>query len=133
MSTVERLLVVGGALLAAYVLFIAALLLAGRRVDAQAWARFIPDCILLTRRLLADGRVPRGPKLLLGALIIYVAIPIDLVPDFIPVIGHLDDAIVVALVVRTVIRAAGADVIREHWPGPEPSLNAVLRLAGQAA
>jgi uncharacterized membrane protein YkvA (DUF1232 family) len=59
--------------------------------------------------------------------------PLDLIPDFIPFAGQLDDAIIVALVLRTVLRAAGDDVIREHWPGPERSLGAVLRLAGRTA
>ena len=133
MSTLQWLLTVGGALIAAYLLFIAALVVAGRRTDARAWAGFIPDCVILTRRLLADRRVPRRPKLVLGALVLYLATPIDFVPDFLPLIGHLDDAIIVALVLRTVVRAASVDLIREHWPGPEPSLNAVLRRSGQPA
>jgi uncharacterized membrane protein YkvA (DUF1232 family) len=133
MSMLDWLLAVGGALIAIYLLFIAALVIAGRRTDARAWAGFIPDCIVLTRRLLADRRVPRRPKLLLGALVLYLATPIDLVPDFLPVIGHLDDAIIVALVLRTVVRAASPGLIHEHWPGPESSLNTVLRLTGQRA
>jgi uncharacterized membrane protein YkvA (DUF1232 family) len=88
---------------------------------------------VLARRLLGDPRVSRGPKLLLGALVVYLAFPIDLVPDFLPVIGHLDDALIVALVLRSVLRGAGRDLIREHWPGPERSLEAVLRLAGRPA
>ena len=59
--------------------------------------------------------------------------PFDVIPDSIPVAGQLDDAIIVALVLRSVLRAAGVDVIREHWPGPQPSLDAVLRLAGRPA
>jgi uncharacterized membrane protein YkvA (DUF1232 family) len=60
-------------------------------------------------------------------------VPFDLIPDFIPIAGQLDDAIIAGLVLRTVLRAAGTDVIRDHWPGPEPSLNTVLRLAGRPA
>lgn len=112
-----------------YVAFIVWLVLAGRRTDARALAGFIPDCIVLFRRLLADQRVPRSRKLLLAALIGYLAMPFDLVPDFIPVAGQLDDAIIVALVLRTVLRSAGADLLREHWPGPDSSLNALARLA----
>ena len=130
MTAVEWLLVVAGVLLAAYALLLAGLLLAGRRTDARGWAGFIPDCLVLARRLLGDPRVGRRARILLGALVVYLAFPIDVVPDFLPVIGHLDDAIAVALVLRAVLRAAGADVIREHWPGPESSLGAVLRLAG---
>jgi uncharacterized membrane protein YkvA (DUF1232 family) len=77
-------------------------------------------------------RVPRRRKLLLGVLVGYVVFPIDLIPDFIPVAGHLDDAIVVALALRHLLRAGGPDLVREHWPGPEKSLAIVLRLAGGA-
>ena len=129
MSALDWMLLAGGGLLGAYVAFIAGLVLAGRRTHARAWAGFVPDCIVLARRLLTDRRVPRGSKLLLGALVVYLTFPLDLVPDFLPVIGHLDDAVVVALVLRSVLRGAGGDLIREHWPGPEPSLNAVLRLS----
>src|SRR3954464_9205952 len=92
-------------------------------------AGFIPDCLVLFRRLLGDDRVPRRSKLLLIALVGYLAMPFDLVPDFIPVAGQLDDAIIVALVLRSVLRGAGPDLLREHWPGPAVSLNTLLRLA----
>ncbi len=109
------------AAVALYALLIAGLLVAGRRTDARAWAGFIPDCIVLVKRLMGDPRVPRSRKLLLGALVAYLALPIDLVPDFIPVAGQLDDAIVVARVLRGVLRAGGHGLLREHWPGPEQS------------
>jgi uncharacterized membrane protein YkvA (DUF1232 family) len=112
-----------------YAAFVVALMIAGRRQDARALAGFIPDCIVLFRRLLGDERVPRRRKLLLGVLIGYLAMPFDLVPDFIPIAGQLDDAIIVALVLRSVLRAAGPDLLREHWPGPQASLTALTRLA----
>ena len=130
--TVDALLLLGSGVLAVYAAGIVALLLAGRRTDARAWAGFVPDCLVLARRLLSDARVPRRPKLLLGALVAYLALPIDLVPDLLPVVGQLDDAIIVALVLRTFVRDAGAGLIREHWPGPDLSLRKVLRLAGRA-
>jgi uncharacterized membrane protein YkvA (DUF1232 family) len=108
---------------------VCALVILGRRGDALAIARFIPDCIVLFRRLLGDERVPRSRKLLLVAVLGYLACPIDLVPDFIPVAGQLDDAIIVALVIRSVLRSAGAAILREHWPGPESSLAVLERLA----
>jgi uncharacterized membrane protein YkvA (DUF1232 family) len=114
---------------AVYLGFVAWLLVAGRRADARALAGFIPDCLLLFRRLLGDGRVPRRSMLLLAGLIGYLAMPFDLVPDFIPVAGQLDDAIVVALVLRCVLRAGGPDLLREHWPGPRASLDVLTRLA----
>jgi uncharacterized membrane protein YkvA (DUF1232 family) len=120
---------VGAAITAAlYAAFVVWLILAGRRQEARALAGFIPDCVVLVRRLLADDRVPRRDKLLLAALIAYLASPVDLVPDFIPVAGQLDDALVVALVARRVLRAAGSDLLREHWPGPATSLEILVRL-----
>jgi uncharacterized membrane protein YkvA (DUF1232 family) len=106
------------------------LLLLGRRAEARALAGFIPDCLVLVARLLKDDRVPRRRKLLLAALIGYLALPFDLIPDFIPVAGQLDDVLVVALVLRRFLRSGGDRLVREHWPGPEQSLNIVLRLAG---
>jgi uncharacterized membrane protein YkvA (DUF1232 family) len=100
----------------------------GRRTDARALAGFIPDCLVLVKRLLADPRVPRRRKLLLVLLVAYLAMPIDLVPDFIPVAGQLDDAIVVALVLRAVLRSGGEELLREHWSGPPRSLDLVRRL-----
>ena len=110
-------LVAGGVAIALYVAAVVALITLGRRGDARALAGFIPDCIVLTRRLLGDPRVPRRRKLLLGLLVAYLASPIDLVPDFIPVAGQFDDAIVVALVLRAFLRSGGDDLLNEHWPG----------------
>jgi uncharacterized membrane protein YkvA (DUF1232 family) len=113
----------------AYVGLVLALVLAGRRGDARALAGFVPDCVVLFRRLIGDPRVPRSRKLLLAGLVAYLASPIDLVPDFIPVAGQLDDAIVVALVLRIVLRGSGEDLVSEHWPGPPQSLAVIRRLA----
>ena len=81
------------------------------------------------KRLARDPRVPRRRRLLLLALAGYLVMPIDLIPDFIPVIGLLDDALLVVLVLRGVLRAAGPDAVREHWRGSEAGLAAVLRAA----
>jgi uncharacterized membrane protein YkvA (DUF1232 family) len=113
-----------------YAAFVLVLLVLGRREDARAAARFVPDCVVLFRRLLADPRVRRRDKLLLAALVPYLLLPFDLVPDFIPVAGQLDDAVLVALVLRRVLKGAGREVVEEHWPGPRTSLALVLRLAG---
>jgi uncharacterized membrane protein YkvA (DUF1232 family) len=115
-------------LAALYAAAVLALALAGRRSDAAALARFVPDCVVLVRRLLGDPRVPGRVRLLLVLALGYVVFPLDLVPDFIPVAGQLDDAIVLALVLRQVVRAAGPGIMREHWPGPARSLAVVLRL-----
>jgi uncharacterized membrane protein YkvA (DUF1232 family) len=123
-----------GATLLVYAAFVAGLVLAGRRSEARALAAFIPDCIVVFRRLLADRRISRRRKLLVLALIAYLAVPFDLVPDFIPVAGQLDDAILVALVLRAVLRGGGPEVLREHWPGHAASRDLILRLAyGRAA
>ena len=110
-----------------WALAVLALVVAGRRGDAEALARFVPDCLVLFRRLLADPRVPRSRKVVLAGVVAYLALPFDLVPDFIPVAGQLDDAIVVALALRFVLRSAGPDLVTELWPGPARSLE-FLRL-----
>jgi uncharacterized membrane protein YkvA (DUF1232 family) len=118
-----------GVTLLIYAALVSALYLAGRHSDARALAGFIPDCIVLFRRLLADQRVPRRRKALVFLMIGYLALPLDLVPDFIPVAGQLDDAILVALVLRIVLRAGGPELLRENWPGPKASLRLITRLA----
>jgi uncharacterized membrane protein YkvA (DUF1232 family) len=109
-----------------WALAVAALVAAGRGADARALARFVPDCVVLFRRLLADERIPRRRKLALVALLGYLASPIDLVPDFIPVAGQLDDVLAVVLVLRFVLRSADDDLLAEHWPG-QPRALALLR------
>ena len=95
----------------------------------RALARFVPDCAVLFGRLLRDERVPRRQKLLLGGVAGYLALPFDLVPDFLPVLGQLDDVLVVAWALRSALRASGPDLVREQWPGPAESLDVVLRFA----
>lgn len=129
-SALRTILIALAAVLALYALFVLVLFVTGRRGSARALAGFVPDCAILFKRLVGDERVPRSRKIALAALAAYLAMPIDLVPDFIPVAGQLDDAILVGLVLRSLVRSAGAELIREHWPGPDESLRAVLRLAG---
>jgi uncharacterized membrane protein YkvA (DUF1232 family) len=102
------------------------------RGRARALAGFVPDCAVLFKRLAADVRVPRRQKAALVLLGAYLAMPFDLIPDFIPVVGLLDDAVLVALVLRWIVRAGGGRLVSEHWPGPPSSLGVVLRLAGLA-
>jgi uncharacterized membrane protein YkvA (DUF1232 family) len=119
-----------GATLAAYALIVLAFVVAGRRADARALAGFIPDCVVLFTRLLRDERLSRRHKILVAALIPYLAMPFDLIPDFIPVAGQLDDAVIVAFVLRRVVRS-NPDLIRELWPGPNRSLALILLFAGR--
>ena len=129
MASWAWLLVALGAVLLLYAAFVAILAIAGRREDARALAGFIPDCAVLTARLLRDGRVPRRYKLLLAGLLAYLALPFDLVPDFIPVAGQLDDAILVAATMAYVVRRAGCEVVEELWPGSKRGLHVVLALS----
>ena len=107
-----------------------ALLSLRRGEDARAVAGFIPDCVVLAGRLLRDSRLPRRSKLLLLLSLGYLAMPIDPIPDFIPVVGQLDDALVFAFVLRRLLRRGGGPLLRDHWPGPDSSLRLVLHLAG---
>jgi uncharacterized membrane protein YkvA (DUF1232 family) len=125
----RSLLIAMAGVLGFYAFLVLALALLGRRSEARALAGFVPDCLVLFRRLIRDRRVPRRHKLLLGALVAYLAVPFDLVPDFIPVAGQLDDAIFVAVVLRSILRRQGPALVEEHWPGPQSSLRAVLRLS----
>jgi uncharacterized membrane protein YkvA (DUF1232 family) len=100
------------------------------KITLVAALRLGPDIVRLTRRLAADPTVPRGVRIWLFVLLGYLLMPIDLVPDLIPVIGYADDAIVVALVLRFATRHAGPDAIERHWPGTPQGLNALRLLAG---
>jgi len=129
-SAAELALIALAAFLALYAGVVLALFMVGRRSEARAVARFIPDCLVLFRRLLADDRVPRVRKLSLVLMLGYLVLPIDLIPDFIPVAGQLDDAILVALTLRFVLRGSDPDLLDEHWPGPPGGLVVVQRFAG---
>jgi uncharacterized membrane protein YkvA (DUF1232 family) len=129
MSTLEWALAGLGISVGLYAAAVLALFALGRHSDARALAGFIPDCVVLVQRLLRDPRVPRRHKLALALLMVYLILPIDLVPDFIPVAGQLDDAILLALVLRSLVRGGGDALLREHWPGPERSLALVTRAA----
>src|SRR5436305_4400757 len=129
MSTLTASAIGVAAVAALYAALVIALIATGRRTQARAIAGLIPDCVVLSKRLLQDPRVPRRPKLLLAASAAYLAMPFDLVPDFIPVAGQLDDAIVVALALRAVVASAGDDTVAAHWPGPPSSLPLLLQEA----
>ncbi len=113
---------------AVYVAAIAALYLAGRRTAAREVAALLPNLLMLFKGLLSDPRVPRRSKALLVFGAMWVASPIDLIPEFIPVLGPLDDAVVAALILRHLLRTAGRDVVAEHWRGDAATLTWLLRL-----
>jgi len=90
--------------------------------------RIIPDAIRLVTRLSRDRTLSRSIRFRALLLVGYLALPFDLVPDFIPVLGYADDAIVIGLVLRSVIRLAGPDIVRQHWPGTPAGLHTLARL-----
>jgi uncharacterized membrane protein YkvA (DUF1232 family) len=96
---------------------------------ARTLARYAPEIVIVCERLINDPRVSPIDKLKLRALSWYLGLRLDLIPDFIPIIGRLDDALVVAAAIRTVLKSADADLIRNNWPGPGPVPNSILRRA----
>nr|BFE59891.1 DUF1232 domain-containing protein [Dactylosporangium thailandense] len=100
------------------------------KVRLREALRLLPDLLRLLRRLAADPGLPRGVRARLGLLLVYLAVPIDLIPDFIPVLGYADDAIIVVAVLRSTVRRAGLEAVRAHWPGTDDGFAAVCRLAG---
>jgi uncharacterized membrane protein YkvA (DUF1232 family) len=125
----HALLVGLGIALILYAILVLGLMIAGKRVAAKELATLIPNLLLLFKDLVKDPRVPRGAKvwLLIGAL--WLASPIDLLPEFLPVIGPLEDAIVAALILRHLAHRAGTEVIRTHWRGDPRTLERVLSIA----
>ena len=113
-----------------YAIAVAAFLAAGRREDARAVAGFIPDCLVLVGRLARDRRIDPARRAGLWLVLAYLALPIDLIPDFLPVVGVADDAVLLALALRLLAGGADAQRLREAGPGPEASLRMILRAAG---
>jgi uncharacterized membrane protein YkvA (DUF1232 family) len=97
---------------------------------AREFAALLPNLVRLLRGLARDERVPRGSRLLLFLALVWIASPIDLIPEFIPILGPLDDIVVVTLVLRHLVRRAGPELVAEHWHGDVAGLRGVLRLAG---
>jgi uncharacterized membrane protein YkvA (DUF1232 family) len=127
---VRTLLLVAAIALALYAAAVLALILAGRKVAAKELALLVPNLFLLFKGLLKDPAVPRGPKVLLWIGIVWIASPIDLLPEFLPVVGPFDDAAVAALVLRVLVRRSGEEVVRAHWRGEASTIDLILRAAG---
>ena len=92
--------------------------------------RLLPDLVRLVRRLATDRSLPRGVRVRLWLLLVYLLSPVDLVPDVVPLLGYADDVVVVALALRAVIRRAGPEAVARHWPGDHRALGVVMALAG---
>jgi uncharacterized membrane protein YkvA (DUF1232 family) len=114
---------------ALYVIAVGVLFLVGRRTAAKELALLLPNLLILFKGLVKDPRVPRRSKALLLVGLVWFASPIDLIPEFIPVLGPLDDAVVAALILRHLARKAGRDVVAEHWRGDPSTLERILRLS----
>lgn len=127
----DLVLGLAAALLLAWLALVIALVIVRPRSGLLREAlRSLPDVLRLVHRLAADKTLPRGVRIRLGLLLAYLAFPIDLIPDFIPVLGYADDAIVVTAVLRGVVRRAGIDAVRAHWPGTDDGFAALTRLTG---
>jgi uncharacterized membrane protein YkvA (DUF1232 family) len=113
-----------------WVVSIILLLVIGRRTAARQLVTLLPNLVGLFRALLRDPRIPRGSRVMVGFALAWFVSPVDLVPEFVPVLGPLDDVVVAALVLRHVLRKAGRDVIAEHWSGDQATLGVLLRIAG---
>ena len=127
---IRALLISIAVVAAVYVVFVGALFLMGRRTAARELVTLLPNLLRLFRGLIKDPRVPRRSKALLVVGAAWVASPIDLIPEFIPVLGPLDDAVVAALILRHLLRTAGREVISEHWQGDPGTLDRLVRLSG---
>ncbi|WP_367619991.1 YkvA family protein [Mycolicibacterium sp. HK-90] len=127
----SALIGLGVALLVSWVVMVIALLIVRPRGNLLTEAlRLLPDLLRLIRRLAADKTLPRGVRVRLALLVAYLALPIDVIPDFIPVLGYADDAIIVTVVLRSVVCHAGLDAVRAHWPGTDDGFDALVRLTG---
>ena len=109
------------------------LFLAGKRSAARELVSLLPNLLGLFKGVLRDPRVSKGSKLWIGIAIAWCASPIDLIPEFIPVVGPLDDVIVAALVLRHVLKRAGHEVVESHWRGDPDTLRLLLRVARVAS
>ena len=132
----ETLIMVAASLVLVWLALVVVLALQARRhgatLTARGAVRLGPDVVRLIARLVRDSSVPGSTRIVLGLLVTYLLCPIDLVPDFIPVIGYADDILIAALALRVAVRGAGYEAVRRHWPGTADGLAAVLTLTGLA-
>jgi uncharacterized membrane protein YkvA (DUF1232 family) len=127
----DLLLSVGAALIITWLALVTAvIMIRPRRGSLGQACRLLPDVLRLVRRLAGDRNLPRGIRVRVALLLAYLALPIDLIPDVIPVIGYADDAIIVIAVLRSVVRRAGIDAVHAHWPGTDDGFSVLMRLTG---
>jgi uncharacterized membrane protein YkvA (DUF1232 family) len=117
------------ALVVLWLLLVAAFF-AARPKDANlnSALRLLPDTLRLVKRLATDRSIPFGVRLPVWVLLAYLVSPVDIVPDFVPVVGYADDLIITSLVLRHLVRRVDSDKLAEHWPGSTDGLDAVRKL-----
>ena len=131
MSWRDTLIGLGLAILLTWLLLVVALLIARPKGNVLREAlRILPDLIRLLKNLATDKTLPGGVRIRLGLLMVYLALPFDLIPDFVPVLGYADDAIIVVAVLRSVVRRVGLEPLRTRWPGTDDGFAALCRAAG---
>ena len=113
-----------------WIAFVGAMLIFRPRTDLREAMRILPDLLLMLGAIAQDGTLPWTVRLRLWLVLFYLAVPIDIVPDVFPVIGWADDAILVAWVVRSVVRRSGPEALARNWRGSADGLDVVKRLAG---
>jgi uncharacterized membrane protein YkvA (DUF1232 family) len=127
----QVLAALAGGVLALWLALVLVLLVARPKgVQVQEALRLLPDTLRLLYRLAADASQPRSVRVRLWLLLAYLALPFDLIPDFIPVLGYADDVIIAFLVLRAVVRRVGGGAVSRHWPGSDDGLRALWRVAG---
>jgi uncharacterized membrane protein YkvA (DUF1232 family) len=120
-----------GALLVSWLALVAVLLVVRPSSSLlRESLRLLPDLILLLKRLAIDTSQPRRVRRRLALLMAYLAFPLDLIPDFIPVLGYADDAIIVLVVLRSTARQVGIESLRAQWLGSEDGFTVLCRAAG---
>ena len=115
-------------LIAIWIVVAVVLVVVGRVLLARELALLLPNLIRLFAGLLRDARVPLRAKIVLAVASVWLASPIDLIPEFIPLVGSLDDAVVAGLALRFVLSTTDGAVVREHWRGDPATLERLLRL-----
>jgi uncharacterized membrane protein YkvA (DUF1232 family) len=128
-AVLQTIVVIAGTLVVAWCAFVVFVwVVRPDAISLRDAARLLPDTLRLVRRLGADRTIPRRTRWLIWGLLLYLASPIDLIPDFLPVVGYADDAIVTSFVLRRVIKKAGPRKLADHWPGTSDGLAALMRI-----